>query len=259
MKIVFSEYDQSAQLYVKNFGFENISSAAHWGRGSRDAYILHYVISGEGYFNNHKVKQGQGFLIIPDLIHEYHSSKEKPWEYFWVIFSGNDAADICKKYINTNENNIFEFERCELKVIDLVNSIMANKCQLKETCALGYFYMLLSFHDTSIGNSGNSYVKQAEKYMKTNIYRPVTITEVAQALKISDRYLYNLFIKHLGISPKQYLNNLKIDYSQMRLKTTDDTISEIAISVGFNDVLTFSRFFKDHTGISPTDFRKSKK
>ena len=92
--------------------------------------------------------------------------------------------------------------------------------------------------------------------MKTHIYRQITITEVARALKISDRYMYNLFIKHLGISPKQYLNRLKIDCAQGLLKKTDDSISEIAASIGFHDVLVFSRFFKDHIGISPTEFRK---
>lgn len=81
----------------------------------------------------------------------------------------------------------FKFERCELRVIDLVNSIMMNTGQLTEACALGYFYMLLSCHETTIGTSGNFYVKQAEKYMKTHIYRTITITEVAQALGISDR------------------------------------------------------------------------
>ena len=107
MQIVFTEFDQSARMYVKSYGYENISCNAHWGRGSRDTFIVHYVMSGEGFFNGHKVKKGQGFLITPHMMHEYHSSKEQPWKYFWVIFSGEDAVAVCKKYIDTDNNNVF--------------------------------------------------------------------------------------------------------------------------------------------------------
>ena len=259
MKLVFTEYDQSARIQVKGYGFEEISCNARWGRGSRDAYIVHYIISGEGYFNGHSVKSGQGFLITPDMMHEYHSSEARPWQYFWIVFSGEDAAGICQKYIDTDERNLFEFRRFEFKIIDLINRIMRCGGQLTEARALGYFYMLLSCHEPAIDVSGNDYVTQAQKYMKTHIYRTITITEVAQALGINDRYLYNLFIKHLHISPKQYLNNLKMDYAQTLLETTSNSISEIAISAGFRDVLTFSRFFKDHIGVSPTDYRNGHK
>lgn len=259
IKIIFTEFNQSAGLYVKSYGFEDISCNAHWGWGRRDAFILHYVMAGEGFFNAHKVKSGQGFLITPNMMHEYHSSKDRPWKYFWVIFSGEDAATICEKYIDADKNNIFDFARFELKVIDLVTNIMAGARRFTESQALGYFYLLISCHESATEFVGNHHIQLAKKYMKTHIYRHIAITEVARTLGISDRYMYNLFIKHLGISPKQYLNNLKIDHAQSLLKTTNDTISEIATSIGFYDVLTFSRFFKKHVGISPKEFRRRNK
>ena len=102
MKTVFAEFDQGDELYVKSYGFEEISRNAHWGRGSRGDFIVHYVMEGEGFFNSKKVKSGQGFLITPHLMHEYHSSKDNPWKYFWVIFSGSRAGEICEKYIHTD-------------------------------------------------------------------------------------------------------------------------------------------------------------
>lgn len=256
MKIIFTEFDQSARIYVKSYGFEDISCNAHWGWGSRDAFIMHYVMTGEGFFNAYKVKSGQGFLITPSMMHEYHSSKDRPWKYFWVIFSGEDAAAVCEKYISIDENNVFEFKSAELKIMDLFVNITRNQRRLTEAQALAYFYTLLSCHETTANITDNHYVQLAKKYMETHIYRKLTVTEVASVLGISDRYMYNLFIKHLGISPKQYLNDLKINHAQSLLKTTDYTISEIATSIGIYDVLAFSRFFKNHVGISPTEFRK---
>ena len=83
------------------------------------------------------------------------------------------------------------------------------------------------------------------------------MTSVADALGISDRYLYNLFIRHEGISPKQYINDLRIRSAKALLRDTEYSVTEIGESVGFGDVLTFSRFFSKFAGISPTAYRRT--
>jgi AraC-like DNA-binding protein len=85
----------------------------------------------------------------------------------------------------------------------------------------------------------------------------VSVFEVATSMNISDRYLYNLFVKQEGVSPKQYLTALRLSNAKRLLRETGHSISEIAVSVGFPDVLSFSRFFARHTGSSPTAFRRS--
>lgn len=255
MKIVFTDFDPSARICVKNFGSETISCNAHWGRGSRNDFIIHYVLSGEGYFNGQKVCRGQAFLITPGMIHEYHSSQEHPWTYFWVLFSGVDAPALCEKYVRTEENGICVPLQFDARLAELSSRILRHTDHLTQMQALGYFYMLLSCHEPPAPTSENRYVQQAEAYMKTHLYRKVPITEIADVLGINDRYLYNLFIKYRRTAPKQYLNTLRITYAQELLLATDNSVSEIAVSAGFSDVLTFSRFFKTHTGLSPTAFR----
>lgn len=84
----------------------------------------------------------------------------------------------------------------------------------------------------------------------------IGILHLAAKLGINDRYLYNLFIKHEGISPKQYLNELKYRRARAMLSVTKYSISEIARACGFTDVLAFSKFFSKHTGSSATKYRK---
>ena len=254
MKITLAMSDPAAPIGVKMFGYEEISENAHWGRCRRSSYLIHYVLSGEGYFDSHPVKSGEGFLITTDTLHEYHSSEHNPWQYFWVSFSGPEAASVCEKYIQTDEHGIFSFGAFEQILRDLSKHIMLHSGQLTEARALGYFYLLMSCHENTC-LTGNRYVEQAEKYMNANLHRRFTVTEIASAVGINDRYLYNLFIKHRGVSPKQYLGALKLSRGKDLLKNTDDSITEIAISAGFSDVLAFSRFFKTAEGVSPSAYR----
>ena len=64
-----------------------------------------------------------------------------------------------------------------------------------------------------------------------------------------------MFKKYEGISPKQYLIQLKVAKIKELLTTTDMSISEIADQVGIENKSQLSTFFKKHEGIKPSDFR----
>lgn len=256
MKIIVASSPRDERIYVKSFGYEDVSERAKWGRGVRNSYIIHYVLSGRGYFNGTSVSTGEGFLITPGMSHEYHSSKEEPWTYFWVIFDGIEAEDICQKYISCNKDGIFA---CNFipRLLNLRNSIMAEETSIDGVRALGFLFLLFSLHTDNSEIDKNPHVREAKKYIKTNFCKNVSITEISGAIGVDDRYLYNLFMKHEGISPKQYLTSLKLNYAKDLLRVSDLTMGEIALAIGFSDGLTFSRFFSKKEGISPTEYRKN--
>jgi len=258
MKNVHVKVDEKDCLQVTSFGTEDISEDAHWGKGIREAYILHYVLSGEGYYNDCPVKEGQGFLIIPGKVHWYRSSAEKPLKYFWVVLCGTDAERVQKQYIPADENGIFSYDfKEELK--SFCHNFFSTDKTIMHAKAKGIFWLLMSYHQKDQQIAGNKYVEAAKKYMQQNIYRALSICEIARTLHISDRYLYNLFVKYEGMSPKQYLSKLKLQKACNLLRNTAMPITEIAVSVGCMDVLTFSRFFRDKMGISPSVFREKRR
>ena len=256
MKSVYISYDDRDDIYIKSFGIEDDYKKAGWGRGSRNEVILHYVLSGEGYFNGELIKAGEGFFILPGQMHEYHSSDSNPWSYFWVILNGNRAQSLCVECIKPDEYGkfIYNFKE-ELK--SFAYSFFGSQKRISGIKALGIFMLLMSYHETDELLYGNKYVNEAKKYMEHNIFRNISVVEIADNLHISDRYLYNLFIENEGISPKKYLNNLRIETACKLLKDKEHSITEIAVSVGFKDVLTFSRFFAKNIGESPSSYRKS--
>ena len=222
MKTVSILFEQNDRLRIDMFGYEPISTDAHWGRGRRDSFILHYVLTGEGVFNNHPVHAGQGFFIAPEQLHEYHSSPSQPWTYFFLIFGGSDAHALCRRYIPYDENGIFDFDFLP-ELHELMHTILRHP-HLTDAKALSYFFALLALHEKPAPPQGNRHVTEAVKYISANLHRPVTVREVAAHLHLSDRYLYNLFTRYLRVSPKQFISNAKMQRAYSLLQSGDSSV-----------------------------------
>lgn len=78
---------------------------------------------------------------------------------------------------------------------------------------------------------------------------------IQELLGVSQPYLFRIFKEATGKAPKQYLNDYRLLQAKKLLTTTALSITEIANSVGYADVLTFSRFFSSKEGCSPRAYR----
>lgn len=75
-------------------------------------------------------------------------------------------------------------------------------------------------------------------------------------------YLRKLFKKEVGITPLEYLTQMRMKKAEMMLSAmwgSDYSIAEISALCGFDDALYFSRVFKKHYGCAPSEFAKSRK
>lgn len=90
-----------------------------------------------------------------------------------------------------------------------------------------------------------------------NFREQLTAQHLANELNVSVRQLSRILQKMYGCSFKQKLIAMKIQEAKHLLKTTDKSIEEISILVGYSAVQNFYRVFKRETGLSPTDYRRS--
>ena len=94
------------------------------------------------------------------------------------------------------------------------------------------------------------------EYIHDNLDKPITIGKLAKLASLNSTYFSNLFTKLIGIPPVQYINKRRIEKAQQLLLTTNDTLYQIALEIGFDDEYYFSRLFKKHVGLSPDHYRK---
>ncbi len=101
-------------------------------------------------------------------------------------------------------------------------------------------------------------VKYALVYMHQNYAQPLTRKELAEKVGVSENYLSQIFHQELGISPWDSLTRLRIQKARELLIGNEDTITQVAMQVGFNDLAYFSRVFRKQIGLSPQEYRSKR-
>lgn len=250
-------FNEEDPFYVRSIGYEEDPSQAHWGPGYRNYCVLHYVTKGAGFYNGRKVVAGEGFFIPADSLQEYHSDSETPWNYFWIIFS----KELASKYVwpvLEEQGDIFSYSYVG-RLQMLRKSLFQEHKELTHAQALSVFFQLIALQegDRRVSTTvPTAHVQKAKAYIESHFHRELSVREVAAQIHIDERYLYNLFVRYEGISPKRYLSRLRIRLACELLENTNLSVGEIAGSVGVPDVCTFSRFFSKEVGISPSGYRQ---
>jgi AraC-like DNA-binding protein len=100
-----------------------------------------------------------------------------------------------------------------------------------------------------------SSLRKAERYIRENYTRKVSLQEVSAASGLSAPYFSTVFKEEMGENLSSYLNRLRVDRAASLLLETGLSLSEIAGSCGFGDQSWFSKIFKMYTGMSPCKYR----
>lgn len=100
-----------------------------------------------------------------------------------------------------------------------------------------------------------SALKPVIEYIETNYHSKVTVASLAGEAHLSESGLYSIFKKHYGISPIAYLNRYRVSLAAEMLKSSDETITKIAASVGISDPFYFNKLFHKVYQTSPRNFR----
>ena len=98
-------------------------------------------------------------------------------------------------------------------------------------------------------------IHQALDYIEDHLSAPIRVADLSQQVYLSEFHFNRLFKTAVGLSPKQYILGRKLTVAQTRLKTSNDSLIQIAYDLGFEYPEVFSRTFKKQYGISPRVYR----
>ena len=109
------------------------------------------------------------------------------------------------------------------------------------------------------GADGDAQVEQINGVVNrivANVSEPISLSEVAQELGMSESRFSRFFRRSTGNSFTDFVNHVRINSACHLLMQTDHLITDICYQVGFNNVANFNRRFLEIKGMTPTEFRR---
>jgi AraC-like DNA-binding protein len=233
----------------------------------KNYHLFHYILYGHGTFvfqgQTYQLKKGDLFYIPPGEQAIYYPSKQNPWIYTWIGFAGNRTSAFLSR-VGLDANHPIYQDGKDLPLKPLFNELADTYNHAKylnlECLAvflnIVYKMMILNHESDVMLTPQQSHIRMAKQFIENNFQFPIKIYDIADSLSLSPNYLANIFKQELGLSPKQYLIEYRIQKACQYLSSSDSLIKDIAKRVGYKNPLHFSNEFKRIKQVSPTEYKK---
>ncbi len=102
--------------------------------------------------------------------------------------------------------------------------------------------------------------KRALEHIDAHLTDPdLSVSRIAQALNVSSTYLAHIFATHTGVRMSRLIAERRVEMAKRLLATTDREVKQIAFSVGFSNAAWFSQVFRNRTGQTPGQYRRTQR
>lgn len=117
-----------------------------------------------------------------------------------------------------------------------------------------------AYRSSYYGSRHKTLISPAVSYIGNHYtHEKISVEKLAALCGISVSYLRRLFGCCYGVSPVEYITNLRLAYARDLLCSAEFSVAAAAENAGFNDISYFSRTFKRHFGVSPANLMKSER
>ena len=261
----------------------NLIKECQYKTGNRDLkyhfhtnYEIIFVTEGKAelILSGNSITMEKGDIIFLNN-NSYHSIKivSQPYKRYVVTISTNEFErsfggsnlffmfkfnpNQCHRQIsikNTNEI-IFLFEK-------ILSEIKSEKDEYSDLLLKSYIEEILIHSNRCADtlpepeNDVKNKILKVQKILENNYHKNIKISDICKEVYISNFYLTHLFTEFTGISPKQYLIQIRLNHAGKLLANKDLSICEVAEKSGFLDTSNFIRCFKKSFGVTPKKFRE---
>lgn len=272
------------QYYQEHFNWNRLETVEwHWHSELEFVEILQGAIEchiGEEII---ELREGDTFFINSGVIHKYQAPKvcrEKQCMFSDILFLPEIIAPnsslIYEKYVRPIVLYGKPFlvmrqtQAWEEPVQNLYHHIV-NVCLDEEdltelriqagvselwTRLFHYLYREESEQQENKNILAQARLRKMMQFIWDHFHEKITLDDIAASANISKSAALRCFRSGMQTSPVGYLNNFRLNRAKELLLTSHSTVSEIAVSVGFDNVGYFDRVFRRTFGLTPKQFAK---
>lgn len=226
-----------------------------------DFFEFEYMVSGSGTYcidgTEYEITEKMLYFMTPV---NFHSVDMKNTVFYNVMFSA-DMCDIgiLSRLFSISPTVIRADDNTHAFLCALIDELCKNydnseyASLILETLILKIASLVSVKHDKCISSD----IRVAELYILENFKKGITLSDAAKHAMLSESHFSRKFMRETGKSFKEYLNSVCFEYAKKLLKYSNLTVMQICVECGFRDYPNFIRRFRQHTGMCPTDYRKS--
>jgi AraC family transcriptional regulator of arabinose operon len=244
-----------------------------------DDWLLIATIDGNGRFggagDGFTCRRGDLVLLKPGTTHEYSvAPTADKWDLLWVHFHPKDewlellswppaetvdssrvgaaVSGVARLYV-ADPHAWKAIVVCFLKMHRLSTGTRGRRTEFAMN-ALEELILLCDEVNPMSNASVDGRIKACMEYVSQHLDERITLEQLAELAGLSPSRFAHLFREELGMAPLQYVDLKRIDRAKQLLSHTSMRINEIARELGA-DPIYFSLRFKQHTGLSPREYR----
>ncbi|WP_331281712.1 AraC family transcriptional regulator [Paenibacillus sp. FSL P4-0081] len=263
--------DREGQLWPVRAGRSQAKPNYRVGPKRIECYSLHFVYEGKvglNYGDEHiELQKGDMFCLFPDQTYHYYIiPAESPLQMSWLALDGSRVMPLLKLtgMVPEKPYALGKVTSRIKKVLERIFGAMtrygrwdpAVSLELQgQTCELLAVLMPGAFPADTPSPSG--WVSECMEFMNLHATEGISVQQVASYAGVHRSYFTSAFTSQTGVSPQKYIQNIRMGKAKRLLAETDASITEIALSLGYPNLYTFTRAFKSYYKTSPLHTRSA--
>ena len=198
--------------------------------------------------------------------HYYTSSLADHWHILWVHFYGPTAHSYYESFMEQNAGSPLILSSNPTKYSDILEKLIrlygthSNSLQDDIYASSLLTQLMVNCIRTALDRKVSirqqeDYYLSIQNYIDENYHENLNLDLLAQQFSINKFYLQKQFKKKLGLSPNEYLTRIRLEKAKTLLRTTNDTVTQIAQEVGYT-ASYFDNVFKKYESVTPHIYRQ---
>ncbi len=244
-----------------------------WARGrTLDCFQLLTIQRGGGWFESApsgriRIEEGAAFVLYPGVWHRYAPDEQTGWDESWIELEGpvldrlRDVGELDERrpvFLGALSADVAGLMR---ECHDLADVQPPGYGGQLSAAALRVVSLVVASRamEERPPSQAQEVVRRAKIRLLEGFDEPLRIRDVARELGIAESHFRRIFKASTGLSPKEYLIDLRLRQVRILLRGSPLTLGEIAARTGYDSAYHLSAEFKKRVGIAPSQWRAARR